>query len=220
MKPTLSKKEQAERTRAKIIDAAIRLFAKRGFASTSTQDLAKAIGMTPGVLYWHFDGKEDLLIAVLAELQRRMLALLDQEAESAKGLAIGDTIQAMIARVADVVVRFQENLLLVGVIGAEATDSNPRVEKALREVYGQFAQVMRGLLERAAKEGLVDAGVDLDCAAEMFMGIYMGGILHQRLFRTEYPLHRALPVLQKMLFASVVPVEAARRIRGRDPEGA
>src|SRR2546423_3344140 len=143
-----TKKEQAAATQARIIDAAIALFAKRGFASTSTQDIAKAIGMTPGVLYWHFADKEALLIACLDELQRRLAIALARGEERNAGRSAADTTQALIARVALLVVDHQENLLLVGVIGAEATDTNARVEKALRAAYGGISRVVHELLVR------------------------------------------------------------------------
>ena len=81
-KPRRTKKEQAEATRSAIIDAAIRLFAKSGYVSTTTQDIARAIKMTPGVLYWHFKDKEEVLVAVIAELERRLAAELTAESDA------------------------------------------------------------------------------------------------------------------------------------------
>lgn len=199
----LTKKAQAERTRAAIIDAAIALFARKGFASTSTQDLARAIGMTTGTLYWHFKDKEELLIAVLTELEQRLGQELYGEAEAVGGATAYQTLEAMIGRVARVVEKFQQNLLLVGVIGAEVTDTNPRVEKALRASYRRIAQVSEAVLRAGIEEGTVDPSLDVACAAQLLLGMYMGAILHQRLFREELPLSRALPVMRQMMVASV-----------------
>jgi AcrR family transcriptional regulator len=212
-----TKKEQAARTRALIIDSAIKLFARQGFAPTSTQDLAKAIRMTTGTLYWHFKDKEDLLIAVLAELEGRLTASLTAPGEGPMPEDVIGTMEALIARVAATVEKHQENFLVVGVIGAEATDTNPRVEKALRSAYGQFAGVAFALLEQAKKEKLVAPEFDSACASQMFIGMYMGAVLHQRLYRAEFPLPRALPVVQQMLLASLVgkPVSAAKRSKER-----
>lgn len=216
-KTGLTKKEQAELTRARVIDAAITLFAKQGFASTSTQDIARAIGMTPGTLYWHFDGKEALLVAVLEELERRLFGALAREEERiGDETTAAETSRALIGRVARVVAESQETLLLVGVIGAEATDTNPRVERALRASYGRIALFVQELLARAVEEGAAFES-DVECAAEMFLGMYMGAIMHQRLFRTDFPLERALPVVERMLFAALMPgaaVKAAARRPG------
>lgn len=210
-----NRKAQSERTRAAILDGAMRLFAKKGFASTTTQDLSKAIGMTQGALYWHFEDKEALLVAVLEDLQRKLAAELLREAEGAPTAPGRPTdpaslVKAMLARVAWVIERQQEKLLLVGVIGAEVTDTNPRIEKALRKAYRGIASVLQAVLEEGQRAGQVDAKLDVACAAELFCGLYMGGILHQRLFRDELPLPRALPVLQQLLFAALMPGVAAK----------
>lgn len=214
-KTGLTKKEQAELTRARVLDAAIALFAKRGFTQTSTQDIARAIGMTPGTLYWHFDGKEALLVAVLEELERRLFtALVREEERIGDELPAADTARALIHRVARVVSESQETLLLVGVIGAEATDMNPRVERALRDAYGRIARFVKELLERAVEEGAAFES-DVECAAEMFLGMYMGAIMHQRLFRSDFPLERALPVVERMLFSALMPAAAVNAAKAR-----
>ena len=71
---------------------------------------------------------------------------------------------------AKVIEKNQDLMLLVGVIGVEATDTNPRVEKALRVAYAQIAQVVEALLARGVEEGATDPGLDLPCAAELFLG--------------------------------------------------
>ena len=47
-----------------LLDEAARLFRARGFEGTSMRDIARAVGMLPGSLYWHFETKEALLVAV------------------------------------------------------------------------------------------------------------------------------------------------------------
>lgn len=212
-----TKKEQAERTRTLIINCAIKLFARQGFAPTSTQDLAKAIGMTTGTLYWHFKDKEDLLVAVLDELERRLTEDMTAPDGGPMPETALATLEALIARVAANVERHQDNFLVVGVIAAEATDTNPRIEKALRSAYGRFSGVTYALLEQAKKERLIDPSLDSACVAQMFIGMYMGGVLHQRLYRADFPMSRALPVLKQMLLASLVgkvaPAARPRRAR-------
>src|SRR5438067_12635455 len=100
-KPRRTKKEQAETTRAAIINAAMKLFARSGYVSTTTQDIARAIKMTPGVLYWHFKDKEEVLVPVLAELERRLAAEVSAESESISDkLDAASTLERLIARVA------------------------------------------------------------------------------------------------------------------------
>lgn len=58
--------------RQEIVDAAIRVFARTGFAETNVQDVAEEAGVVPTAVYYHFSGKDELfdvaLQSVIAEL--------------------------------------------------------------------------------------------------------------------------------------------------------
>ena len=56
---------QADRRRSELIEAALRLFAERGFRSTTIGDIASATGTAHGLVYHYFRSKDDLLQAVL-----------------------------------------------------------------------------------------------------------------------------------------------------------
>ena len=219
MKTGLGKKEQARRTRKRIIEQAIKLFARGGFAQTSTQKLAKAIGMTPGVLYWHFESKEDLLAAVLDHLLGLLFEDLTHVGAKLDWSDPATTLETMIERVARVAEGHQDYLQLVSRIAAEATDTNPRIEEAVRAAFRRLAAIMESLLLRAYERGYgyQPPMADVQCAAQMFMGLYMGGVLHQRLFRRELPLSRSIPVLRRMLYAAALPADAAGAVKKPRP---
>jgi TetR/AcrR family transcriptional regulator, cholesterol catabolism regulator len=63
--------------RVQLLDAAARLFARRGFHATSMRDIAKAVDMLSGSIYYHFSSKEEMLLAVYAEGARRIGELVD-----------------------------------------------------------------------------------------------------------------------------------------------
>ncbi len=73
--PKASLRERAPRQdnrRSALLDAAANQFAERGFHATSTRELASAVGMLPGSIYYHFPSKSDLLVAVYDEGVRRI----------------------------------------------------------------------------------------------------------------------------------------------------
>ena len=65
-------------TRAKLLNAALELFAMRGYAATSVDAIASAAGVSAGLLYHHFDSKAALLNAIfeqsLADVQATFAA--------------------------------------------------------------------------------------------------------------------------------------------------
>ena len=72
--------ERSEATIGELVRAARSLFAERGFAGTSIEDIVRAAGVTRGALYHHFADKTELFRAVLEEEER---ALVRRSAEAA-----------------------------------------------------------------------------------------------------------------------------------------
>lgn len=67
-------RERYERRRGEVIAAAAKVFAERGYHETTIEDLIEASGMTRGGLYHYTESKRDLLLAVIDELMRPLLA--------------------------------------------------------------------------------------------------------------------------------------------------
>ncbi len=54
-----------EDRREQIIDAAMRVFAQKGFTKATNKDVAREAGITPGLIYYYFESKEALLTAIM-----------------------------------------------------------------------------------------------------------------------------------------------------------
>jgi AcrR family transcriptional regulator len=65
-----------ERTRQAILDAALNLFAERGFFGTSIRDIAGAVGVSESAIYNYFPGKTELFEALFAAEQESVMKIL------------------------------------------------------------------------------------------------------------------------------------------------
>ena len=63
----MAKRLSAEERRASIIKVAKRLFAHNGFHGVSIDEIVKEVGVSPAILYRHFESKDELYEAVLQE---------------------------------------------------------------------------------------------------------------------------------------------------------
>lgn len=77
---TAGRAQRPDNRRVQLLDAAARLFCQRGFHATSMRDIAKSVDMLSGSIYYHFDSKQDMLLAVYAEGARRIGDLVDAAA--------------------------------------------------------------------------------------------------------------------------------------------
>jgi AcrR family transcriptional regulator len=74
MNPRLPAGERREQ----ILDVAVQVFARRGFHATSMNEVAEAAGVTKPVLYQHFDSKQDLYLALIDDVGRRMITAIQK----------------------------------------------------------------------------------------------------------------------------------------------
>ena len=84
------KAEQRDATRATLLSVARELFTERGYAATSTTEIADQAGLTRGALYHHFTAKDDLFRAVFEQLEQEVVDRV------ARGAAAGtDSLEQM-----------------------------------------------------------------------------------------------------------------------------
>jgi TetR/AcrR family transcriptional regulator, transcriptional repressor for nem operon len=179
------KQERAVRTREEIMEVAIRLFARRGFLATTMSELAKAIRMTPGALYWHFPTKEDLLLATMDELhQRYVKEFIDLFSEEGRKLPARKQLVQFLQRTQSFLRYHREYGIFYGMVAAESADANARVAEAARNMMGLYAQVLAGIIKYGQnKTGEFRSDVDPSLVSHAMMASYMGMFTYQNLFR-------------------------------------
>jgi AcrR family transcriptional regulator len=75
----LTREEKKAQTRQRLLEAARAVFARRGFAASSLDEVADEAGLTKGAVYSNFANKEDLVLAVLEDsFNRRMDEVISQ----------------------------------------------------------------------------------------------------------------------------------------------
>ena len=74
----LTRKERQQRTRSHLLEAAGTVFARRGFAHASVDQVAAEAGYTKGAFYANFASKEELFLALLEERFEGRVAALDE----------------------------------------------------------------------------------------------------------------------------------------------
>src|SRR5256885_2666434 len=80
--------------RTRIMDAAIKVFAERGFHSATVAEIAKAAGVADGTIYLYFKGKDDLLLRLFDEKMTALLA--EARSELAREKSAPDKLQRFI----------------------------------------------------------------------------------------------------------------------------
>lgn len=82
----MSRRMTAEQRRAQLMRVAAELFAERGYARTTTAELAKAAGVTEPIIYRHFKSKQDLFVSLIRAQGQRTIELWTEAMEGASGV--------------------------------------------------------------------------------------------------------------------------------------
>jgi AcrR family transcriptional regulator len=147
-----------ERRKA-IVEAALELFAAKGARGTSVADVAEKVGITPPAVLHHFGTKDDLLLAVVEERDRRSEgAFLDLLAEG--GLA---AIRSL-AKVAEANQNERQLVACYVVLEAENLQEDDVAHCYFLTRSRNMRQAIRAALERGQESGEIRP--DLDCQAK------------------------------------------------------
>ena len=130
--------------RAQLLDAAARLFRERGFHATSMRDIAKAVGMLSGSIYYHFDSKEEMLLAVYEEGKRRVAEAVDMAVASAS-----DPWQrleaACAAHLGALIAHRDYTQVMIRTLPQEAGALGPRIRELRRDYEQRFRELIDAL---------------------------------------------------------------------------
>ena len=127
-----------QQRRAEIVAGLARAMAERGYAKATIQAIAQAAGLTPGLVHYHFQSKQEILLALIERLASVVRARID-----AKALAPTEKLFAAIDALVGTDRGIEtEAVACWVVIGAEAV-RQPEVqvvyEALIREVIAEFA---------------------------------------------------------------------------------
>jgi AcrR family transcriptional regulator len=92
-RPRLSRSESQAQTRARLLDAAHAVFARRGYYEATVEDVVTEAGYSRGAFYANFTDKADLLFVVLEQEREREFGDLSSQIEAAQ--QEGETLSAM-----------------------------------------------------------------------------------------------------------------------------
>lgn len=158
-------------TRARILDAALSTFSRKGYHDTRLDDIVDESETSKGAIYFHFANKERLFLALVDQfadlLERRVL---DAISTKAVGMA---RVQVALETVLDTFGRYRRpaKILLLQAVGLGTVFENKRAE-----VTDRFARLIESYLKEAIELGDIDP-VDTEVVSYAWMGAIYGIVI-------------------------------------------
>lgn len=159
--------QRARETRASVLLAAARVFDAHGYAGASIDQIAQEGGLTKGALYFHFESKADLALAVV-EANYEIWQRLQAEGE-ARGLPPLAHIGVLLREVA---VCFRDDVIIRG--GMRLNADYEAIAAPLPVPFSNWIEYFTPLLTDAQLQGDVRADIDAAGLARVIVSGFFG----------------------------------------------
>ena len=207
-------------TKTRILEAARALFNQEGVGALSAVDIAAALGISPGHLYYHFKGKPEILAALAGAHQEEVELVLDAAVRACRGQDA--TLEMMWTHVHILVEEAWDARFLHREAGALAL-RYPGLAARLRRIAAAEREALRAMLEALATAGAITAPAEaLDGLARILVTAIAGHALALELEGDPGPARalvaRAAAQIMGLVAAYAVsrrsgPSETSRRAR-------
>jgi AcrR family transcriptional regulator len=154
--------QRARETRSAVLIAAARVFDAYGYAGASIDQIAHEGGLTKGALYFHFESKADLALAVV-NAKYEIWERLQADAE-ARGLPPLGQVGATLTEVAT---HFRDDVMISG--GMRLNADRKAIPVPLPVPFANWIDYFRPLLARAQEQGSLRADLDVDALARVIV---------------------------------------------------
>lgn len=154
---------------SEVLDRAMRLFWRHGYAATSIRDLTEATCINRGSLYAAFGSKQSLFLAVLDHYAEEVgNPLMKELADPDPRRAIERMFETIIRRTSDP--HWPRGCLHTNT-ALECPNVGDEISRKIAERFGQQESAIYRMLRRAQAAGLIDQARDAKALARFFTGV-------------------------------------------------
>jgi TetR/AcrR family transcriptional regulator, fatty acid metabolism regulator protein len=193
-----------EDKRRLLLDAAVRVFARKGYHAARVGDIAEEAGVAYGLLYHYFSSKEEVLRNVFRETWRALIATIESVERGE------DTPREQLRKVAEILLRsWKRDPDLVRVLVLEVTRSQ-LLAGEMDEIVASFA-VIQAIVERGQADGSIRGDLDSRLASYVFYGAIdelLTGWVLGRLPDSDEDLARAERTVVEIVAGGLAPEHA------------
>jgi TetR/AcrR family fatty acid metabolism transcriptional regulator len=200
-------KRRTDDKRQRILDAAIQVFARKGFFASRISDIAAAAGIADGTVYLYFESKDNILIKLFDEVMGVHIEAARQEAKRVVDAAgqlrvIADHHLGLLGRNPDLAVVFQ----------VEVRQSTKFMELFTASWLMEYFDIVEAAIEAGQKQGTFRKDLSRKLATHAFFGALDALVTSWVLARNAFDLMElAGPVVELFLTGAAAKAPPRRR---------
>lgn len=156
---------RAEDKHKRILQAAIKVFAKNGFYNSKVSEIAKEAGVADGTIYLYFKNKDDILISLFEEEMERIIQNMKQEIEKGK-----DPFEKL-KRFAFVQLNSKkQNPDLAAIMEVELRQSSKFMKEYVNKKFIEYLKIISSIIKEGQELELIKKELDPIVISRAFWG--------------------------------------------------
>lgn len=181
--------------RSEMCRGAARVFALKGFESTSVDEIAAHLGVAKGTIYYHFGGKRELFAAMISDGLERLLSDIEQSIEA------NDDPLEQLSRVLDVLLEFgRRHMDFVRLLFRETLASGRGCLTEVTKYRDRLAELVGSIIARGKVTGCIH-DIDTDTMTRYMLGALAMVVLGGR--DGGPPPAKATPSIKRMMMRGI-----------------
>jgi TetR/AcrR family transcriptional regulator, fatty acid metabolism regulator protein len=192
--------------RQRILDAAVRVFARKGYFASRVSDVAKAAGIADGTIYLYFRNKDDVLVSLFDEIMSEHVEAGRREISNIEGAQ-----QKLLAIAQHHLRLLGGNRELAVVFQVELRQSTKFMERFTATWLKDYFDLLQSVIESGQREGTIRKDLRRKLASHAFFGILDEMVTTWVLSPQEYDLAQlAGSAVELFLYGAASPAKSAR----------
>lgn len=149
----------------RIIDAATKIFAKKGFFQAKVSEIAKEAKVADGTIYLYFENKDSILISLFEEQMKRVLDNMREEISKET-----DSVKKIEKFALTHLKLIEQNKDVAEIIQVELRQSSKFMKEYKNEKFAEYLNLIGDIIQEGQKEGLFKNDIIPGIAKRAFFG--------------------------------------------------
>ena len=185
------------KTKRKIFETSLKLFAEKGYDATSIEEITSVVGIAKGTLYHHFSCKEEIFNFLVEEGMKLLHNSI--EIKIAKHNNIIDKLRAIILIEIKVLFKYKD---LISIVSSEIWGNNPRNLKC-KEYVSEYVSYIESIVKEGIKSDEIASNKNPRILASNIFSIFCSIQIYQMISSDEYDVVYFYREFEKVLLGSL-----------------
>ncbi|WP_071459192.1 TetR/AcrR family transcriptional regulator [Bacillus massilinigeriensis] len=155
----MSRKNDSKKTMESILSISAKLFLQKGYDKTSIQDIINELGMSKGVIYYHFHSKEEILAAIMNRTFEESTQRLNEMVSSTSAANAREKLKIVLEQSLNSQKRYSFEDVL------EPHVKNPQfIVASIQSTLVKSAPILEAVIREGVKDGSIQTDYPKECA--------------------------------------------------------